>query len=180
MKYQIRRGAVGRTALFACTFAFALTGQIRKVETPVQAINLSTQETLGGHTLERHVGKDAEFIKTRVLDEGHQAASTFRDQPTATAMVQATLDHNKKDINNHIFNACAGAANQAYRYDAGHDIGSYLETGNLQDNRGRERKSAAGKALKTGAQSVTVVLRYNCAAAPHTFIVLTAFPIPPQ
>jgi hypothetical protein len=171
-------------AMLVAHFTMALpvlaNAQFKKVETPVQAIDMKAQERLGGHTIARHVGKDASFIKDRIVDEGIPAGGTFRDLGTAQASVQAALAANKKEINEHLFNACKGEARQVYQYNAGHNIGSYLETGSLQDKRGRERNSASGKALKTGATSMKLVLKYDCSARPPTFFILTAFPIPPR
>lgn len=151
---------------------------LAKLQTPLQAITLESQEAAGGHTIARHVAKDETFIRNRVIDQHLDAASTFRDEATAQKVCMDALDAHKAQINRRAFEPQAGPANLAFTYDAHRDIGSYLTDANVLDTKGRPRKD---KALKTGAHSVTAVVHYNWGAGgrpPHSFFLLTCYPNP--
>lgn len=172
------------TALFAAALAVSASSGLAhaqaldKIKTPPQAITLESQETAGGHTIARHVGKDAEFIKNRVLDQQLDAASTFPDKATAEKVCAAGLVAHHTEINAKAFAQQAGPANVAYTYDAGKDIGQYLTDHNVQDGKGRVRKD---KKLKSGATSATVVVHTTWSATgapPHKFYLLTCYPNP--
>ncbi len=62
-------------------------------------INLILHEALGGHTIERHVGKSGTGLIQRVNgDPTTQAATTFADLTTAEASVNAVLDANRERV----------------------------------------------------------------------------------
>ncbi|WP_133000462.1 RNase A-like domain-containing protein [Luteimonas arsenica] len=52
---------------------------------------LEAHENVGGHLIERHVGKSEEWLVDRVRRENISAASSFRDLPEAEHFVAATL-----------------------------------------------------------------------------------------
>jgi hypothetical protein len=140
-------------------------------------VDLDAHEEDGGHTIERHVAKSASFIQNRVIGQELDAASTFPDKTTAATVATAGVRENSTTINTILFSAQAGAANRAFVYDAGRDIGQFLEHGNVMDKKGRLRKE---RALKSGATSATVVVHINWSPAPpHTWHLLTCYPNPP-
>jgi len=55
---------------------------------------LEAHEVVGGHLIERHVGKSEQWLLDRVSRENISAASSFRDLPQAEHFVSATIaDH---------------------------------------------------------------------------------------
>lgn len=55
---------------------------------------LEAHEDVGGHLIERHVGKSEQWLLDRVSRENVSAASSFRDLPQAEHFVSATIaDH---------------------------------------------------------------------------------------
>src|SRR5690349_11721732 len=55
--------------------------------------DLSTDEAMGGHTLQRHVGKTDEELIERLRREPHiSSASTYSDRATAERVVAAALE----------------------------------------------------------------------------------------
>jgi len=152
---------------------------IQRVMTKVKAdtdVDLTEHETWGGHTIERHVAKSADFIQSRVIGQELDAASTFPDLATANTVATAGVRANAGEINTILYAVEAGAANRAFQYTADRDIGQFLEHGNVLDKKGRERKK---KALKSGAQSATVVVRIVWQPQPpHQWYLLTCFPNP--
>ncbi|WP_052772790.1 RNase A-like domain-containing protein [Luteimonas sp. FCS-9] len=55
---------------------------------------LEAHEDVGGHLIERHVGKSEQWLLDRVSRENISAASSFRDLPEAEHFVSATIaDH---------------------------------------------------------------------------------------
>ncbi|MET0327376.1 MAG: RNase A-like domain-containing protein [Luteimonas sp.] len=55
---------------------------------------LEAHEDVGGHLIERHVGKSEQWLLDRVSRENISAASSFRDLPEAAHFVSATIaDH---------------------------------------------------------------------------------------
>jgi len=62
--------------------------------TPCDPANLQWDEANGGHTIDRHVGKDLEFLKSRDIG----AASTFPDFATASRETASNLTQNHGGI----------------------------------------------------------------------------------
>lgn len=67
---------------------------IRKVEKDI----LDQMESVGGHTLKRHVGKTNEDLIKRAIQENVEAATSFTDKSTATKVIQENLRKNVDDI----------------------------------------------------------------------------------
>ena len=64
----------------------------RRSGRPATSRDLSADEALGGHTLQRHVGKsDAELIRRLEREPQISSASTFTDRATAENVVGAAL-----------------------------------------------------------------------------------------
>ena len=58
-------------------------------------IDLRAQERLGGHTIARHVRKDAAWLGARLVADAHiPMASSFTDLPTAEYHVAAAVQAN--------------------------------------------------------------------------------------
>ncbi|HEX8107442.1 MAG TPA: RNase A-like domain-containing protein [Kofleriaceae bacterium] len=178
------RDQLNRSTLLLSASALALltvpahAQALTKLDRPLQVITLESQEAAGGHTIARHVGKDAAFIKRRVIDQQLDAASTFRDKATAQKVCMAALDAHRAEINAIAFARQSGPANVAFTYDAYRDIGSYLAESNVQDTKKRMKKN---KALKTSAHLVTAVVHFNWSVGgrpPHSFFLLTCYPNP--
>ena len=151
-----------------------------KIESGNLVVDLDAHENAGGHTIARHVGKDSSFIANRVIDDQLDAASTFVDKDEATRVVKAALEANASEINSILWSPKSGPANRAFTYDAGTNIGEFLEEGNVMDKKGRIRGNADRKKLKTGATSATLVIKILWQnQIPHKYYVLTCYPNPP-
>ncbi|MDR7193669.1 RNase A-like domain-containing protein [Luteimonas terrae] len=65
--------------------------------TEVPGGGLEAHEDVGGHLIERHVGKSEQWLLDRVSRENISAASSFRDLPEAERFVSATIaDHQSR------------------------------------------------------------------------------------
>lgn len=65
--------------------------------TEVPGGGLQAHEDVGGHLIERHVGKSEQWLLDRVSRENVSAASSFRDLPQAEHFVSATIaDHQER------------------------------------------------------------------------------------
>ena len=136
------------------------------------SIGLDTEEAAGGHTIERHVGKEQEYLTGRITAQGIDVASSYPDKSTAESAVTANLQANKSDINSWIFDPSAAPnTNKAVRNTGSGDIGGYLDEHNVQDKKGRMRKQ---KALKKTKKNVAVVRKKPGGGA----FLLTSFPEP--
>jgi len=77
----------------------AWLGSVRSPDGPdgaaeVPGGGLEAHEAVGGHLIERHVGKSEQWLLDRVSRENISAASSFRDLPQAEHFVSATIaDH---------------------------------------------------------------------------------------
>ena len=91
---------------------------------------LEIQETQGGHTIERHVGKTDQWLAQRLADQPKiPAASSFNDLKDARLGIRAALSLNRARINN--WAASAGQnKRRAYDYDGQYFIGRVVERGN--------------------------------------------------
>ncbi|WP_024891417.1 RNase A-like domain-containing protein [Luteimonas huabeiensis] len=59
---------------------------------------LEAHEDVGGHLIERHVGKSEQWLADRVASENISAASSFRDLPAAEHFVAETLAEHRDRI----------------------------------------------------------------------------------
>lgn len=67
--------------------------------TPAAAYDLAADEAIGGHTLERHVGRtDAELAERLRREPRISAASTFADAATAASVVALALEANRARV----------------------------------------------------------------------------------
>src|SRR3954469_23577240 len=71
-------------------------GQTPAGRSPVREYDLAADEKLGGHTLERHVGRTDADLAERLRHESNiSAASTYDDAATARRVVAAAIDRNR-------------------------------------------------------------------------------------
>lgn len=70
---------------------------------------LQQQEQLGGHTIERHVGKSDQQLVNRLINSPRiSAASTYPNLLTATTNIQAALRANANSLNTWVSGAAIG------------------------------------------------------------------------
>ena len=99
---------------------------------PVANHDLSTDETMGGHTLQRHVGKsDAELIARLEREPGISSASTYIDRATAEAVVGAALDSDRGPLSAWLARS-GRRPNLVLRYHADHVIGRSMRRGHVE------------------------------------------------
>ncbi|MEO1211836.1 MAG: RNase A-like domain-containing protein, partial [Cyanobacteria bacterium J06638_20] len=121
-------------------------------------VNLFEHESLGGHTISRHVGKSDSYLRRRLTSDQVLAASSFFNVRTAQSMVNAGISHNSDAIRAWLNNTNAVPIGR-FDMTAGRSIGRICESGYGCRN----------------AVNVEVRLLKR-AGAPGGFIVLTAFP----
>src|SRR5215510_5684202 len=78
------------------------TQTVRPSETPrsqTASYDLAADERLGGHTLQRHVGRtDAQLAERLRRERNITAASTYTDRETASTVVGAALAESKSKV----------------------------------------------------------------------------------
>jgi hypothetical protein len=120
--------------------------------------DLERDESRGGHTLSKHVGRTDEQLRERLRRERNiSAASTWTDRASAEEVVAEALHAEHNHVGNWMRRGYP-RANLALHYDAGHPIGRSLRRGEDQ--------------VVDAAQAV-IVLR---ADGPDSFYVLTTYP----
>jgi len=129
-----------------------------KTETRLAHYDLERDESRGGHTVKRHVGRSDVQLQERLGRERNiSAASTWTDLYTAELTVAAGLQAERGRVEIWMSRGYP-RANLALHYDAGHPIGRSLR-------RGARRT--------VDCTAVVIVLR---ADGPDGFFVLTAYP----
>ena len=132
----------------------AVSGENRKEE----RYDLARDESRGGHTLTRHVGRTDEQLAQRLRKERNiSAASTWTDRETAEDTVGTALQAERGRISNWMRRG-ERRPNLALHYNAGHVIGRSLR---------REASESVPCA------SAIIVLR---ADGPDGYYVLTTYP----
>jgi hypothetical protein len=127
-------------------------------------INLVLHEALGGHTIERHVGKSGAWLIQRINgDPTIQAATTFGDLTTAEASVNAVLDANRERVTEWL-------ASRARMERLDHDLNTCVGIG-------IRRIPPLGILEVSHLTEVRFILQRLGPDAPLSFLVLTAFPI---
>jgi Bacterial CdiA-CT RNAse A domain len=129
-----------------------------KPETRLAHYDLERDESRGGHTVKKHVGRsDAQLQERLGRERNISAASTWTDLDTADVTVAAALQAERGRVKSWM-NRGYPRANLALHYDAGHPIGRSLRRG-------------ASHAVDCTA--AVIVLR---ADGPDSFFVLTTYP----
>lgn len=123
--------------------------------------DLSIDESRGGHTLARHVGRTDEQLRQRLRSQPNiSAASTYPDRPTAELIVATLLDAEASRIRS-----------WARRTGSRPNLALRTRT---------PRGPPTGRVLERGAKTpveahhAVVVLRWDTAA--NTYFVLTSYP----
>jgi hypothetical protein len=123
--------------------------------------DLSADESLGGHTLARHVGKTDDELRERLRREpAISSASTYTDRATAEAVVGAALSSAPRSF--HAWRNRSGRRpNFALRFAARQVIG---------------RSVQRGRTDATPCENALVVVRWD--EQRQQFYVLTSYPEP--
>ena len=120
--------------------------------------DLSRDETAGGHTLRKHVGRTDSELRERLRRERRiAAASTYTDRETAERAVGNTIDQDEPRISSWLARA-GGHPNLVLDYDASQPIGRTMR-------RGEDRSDSCSHAV--------VVLKW---VDPADYYVLTSYP----
>jgi hypothetical protein len=122
--------------------------------------DLSQDESTGGHTLRKHVGRTDDQLRERLRHERNiSAASTWNDRETAERAVGMALDQNRDKIDRWL-NRSEGHPNLVIDYgdDTSHPLGR-----SLRRNAGQPEPCA----------HATIVLKW---AGPKDYYVLTSYP----
>ncbi len=120
--------------------------------------NLSTDEELGGHTLDRHIGRTDAELQERLQRERHiSAASTYTDRSTAEYVVAEAIQQNQDRIQRWL-QRTSGHPNLVLDYHGDQPVGRVL-------NRDEPRSVPCSKAV--------VVLKW---VGPNRYYVLTSYP----
>jgi len=93
--------------------------------------DLSQDESRGGHTLQRHVGKTDAELRDRLQSEDVSAASTYTDRATAEMAVAAAIRENKDKISRWLERP-GGHSNLVLDYDSNSPIGRSMRRGEQQ------------------------------------------------
>ena len=121
--------------------------------------DLSVDESMGGHTLARHVGKTDEELLQRLRRERRiSAASTYTDRASAESVVGATL-------------AAGGRSFDAWRRRTGRRPNFVLHH---SANRVIGRSISRGRSSPKPCEDAVVVLRWD--DRRRDFYVLTSYP----
>ncbi len=119
--------------------------------------DLSFDESFGGHTLKRHVGRTEEQLQQRLREEPNiAAASTYTDRATAEKVITAALQSNQEKVAQWLERS--RHPNLVLDYDGEHPVGRSLKRG------------------ETEAQSCShaiIVLHWD---GPSEYHVLTSYP----
>ncbi len=128
--------------------------------TPGTSRDLSQDESAGGHTLRKHVGRTYDQLRERLRHERNiSAASTWTDRETADDAVGAALEQNRSKVERWL-NRAGGHPNLVIDYDgdASHPVGRSLR-------RNADQPEPCAHA--------TIVLRW---VSPNDYYVLTSYP----
>jgi Bacterial CdiA-CT RNAse A domain len=118
---------------------------------------LTQQENLGGHTLERHVGKTTAFLQNRLNTSSISAASTYSTITSAEGAILNGINANRTAITNWSNNS---TSRYTINYTNSVNVGVVL-------NRGASSPVASRR--------IIVVLQKK-ASAPNGYYVLTSYP----
>jgi Bacterial CdiA-CT RNAse A domain len=119
--------------------------------------DLSLDESLGGHTLARHIGVSDLQLRQRLANEPDiGAASTYTDRPTAEAVVAQVLDKNQERISRWLERT--RHPNLALDYHGNEPVGRTMERGDFHSE---------------PCPNAIVVLRWK---PPKGYYVLTSYP----
>lgn len=121
--------------------------------------DLSTDEAMGGHTLQRHVGRsDADLLERLRREPQISSASTYTDRETAESVIAAALRNDNRSFA--AWRERSGRRpNFVLRYRADHVIG---------------RSMARGHSMSVPCDRAVIVLRWD--DGRQRYYVLTSYP----
>ncbi len=120
--------------------------------------DLSVDEQMGGHTLERHIDRTDAELQERLQRERHiSAASTYNDRSTAEHVVAEAIEQNQDRIQRWL-QRTGGHPNLVLDYNGDPPVGRVL-------NRGQSHSVPCSNAV--------VVLKW---IGPNRYYVLTSYP----
>ena len=93
--------------------------------------DLEQDESLGGHTLERHIGKSDAELRERLENESISADSTYTDRATAEMAVAAAIHENSRRIESWLHRP-GGHSNLVLDYDSTVPLGRTLRRNDAQ------------------------------------------------
>lgn len=126
---------VGMAIDIAVPLIAGFAGAARALAIRRGAISLAAEETAGGHTIARHVGRTEAQLRARLTAQNKiPVASTFRTLKEAERFVAEALRENKNAIKEWAKNATSGQT-KAFAYDAERVVGEGVvrSTGQLQN-----------------------------------------------
>lgn len=146
----------------ACTQAVQTPAESSPTPVPQQKTSsthdLSVDEDMGGHTLQRHVDRTDAELQERLERERHiSAASTYTDRTTAERVVAEAIRQNQDRIQRWLQRP-NGHPNLVLDYHGDQPVGRVL-------NRGESQSIPCSNAV--------VVLKW---AGPNRYYVLTSYP----
>lgn len=157
----IQSGALPWLAAVAMTATLQATAQpVPVTGTAAPLYDLERDERLGGHTIERHIGKSDQELAERLAREPQiSAASTYSDLETAKRVVASTLARSRRRL-------------QAWEQRTGERPNLVL---NYSQSGGRSigRSLARGQRVRTCTRAL-VVIRWN--GRRKSWYVLTSYP----
>jgi Bacterial CdiA-CT RNAse A domain len=119
--------------------------------------DLSLDESHGGHTLKRHVGRTDNDLEARLRQEpGISAASTYTDRATAELVIAGALNQNREKIERWLERD--KHPNLVVDYDGERPVGRTMNRGSLQSQ---------------PCAHAIIVLRWD---GPNEYHVLTSYP----
>src|SRR5262245_51955193 len=135
------------------------SAEVRRPASPASSHDLSADEALGGHTLQRHVGKtDAKLIERLRREPQISSASTYTDRATAESVIAASLGSDNRAFAS--WRERTGARpNFVLRYRADRAIG---------------RSVMRGRSQSVPCDRAVVVLRWD--ERRQRYYVLTSYP----
>ncbi|QEU94051.1 hypothetical protein CP970_26920 [Streptomyces kanamyceticus] len=132
----------------------------------LREIDPAVEETLGGHSIERHVGKSNRALRDRLKDEDIPAASTYGSFTEAKKYMNKVAQGNKRKIEEWLKSGKGG--------DRGTETFTSQFPGEEIGRRITKDEAKLGKEPSSSDQA-TIVLKRD-ADAPGGYIVVTSFP----
>lgn len=119
--------------------------------------NVELQEQVGGHTIERHIGKSESWLRNRIQSEGLENASSFRNEQIANRAQGRFVNRFQNEMNNWL----KGSQNKPLvrEFDMNEPVGIVVER---------------GQSGHTVTSKVTVVLVKD--GSPQGWHFLTSYP----
>src|SRR5690348_261703 len=96
-----------------------------------QRRDLGRDEALGGHTLQRHIGKTDRELRERLQAESISTDSTYTDQATAEMAVEAAIRENRDKIERWLHRP-GGHSNLVLDYDSDAPLGRSMRRDDRQ------------------------------------------------